>query len=96
MTFAVAEQLFASVTVTVYVPAARPDIVVLVVEPVIEPGFIVQLPAGKLVNTTLPVAVVQVGCVIVPTVGTEGVTGCELITILLVAAEVQFTEFVTV
>lgn len=43
--------------------------------PEIEPGLRVQLPAGKPFNTILPVATVQLGCVIVPTVGAEGVTG---------------------
>ena len=32
-------------------------------------------PAGKLLRTTLPVARVQVGCVIAPTTGFNGVTG---------------------
>jgi len=35
----------------------------------------VQLPEGKLLNTTLPVASAQVGCVMVPTTGAAGVTG---------------------
>ena len=35
-----------------------------------------QLPdAGKPLKATLPVAVLHVGCVIVPTVGAEGVAG---------------------
>jgi hypothetical protein len=49
-------------------------IVVVAVLPVMAPGLIVQLPAGKPFNTTLPVATVQEGCVIVPTVGAVGVT----------------------
>ena len=52
-------------------PAANEPIVVLVPVPVIDPGLIVQLPAGNPLNTTLPVAVEQVGCVIVPTVGAD-------------------------
>ena len=79
-----------------YVPATNAEIVVLTVFPLIEPGLIVQLPAGKPLNTTLPVATVQVGCVIVPTVGAVGVTGCALITTLADAEEVHPTEFVTV
>ena len=55
----------------------------------------VHEPDGKPFNTTIPPAV-QVGCVIVPTVGAEGVTGCALITTLPDATEVQPTEFVTV
>ena len=39
--------------------------------------------------TTLPVAVVHVGWVMVPTTGATGVTGCTLITILAEAAEIQ-------
>ena len=46
--------------------------VVLVPVPVIDPGLIVQVPDGKPLNTTLPVDTVQVGCVIVPTVGAVG------------------------
>ena len=46
--------------------------VVLVAEPEITPGLIVQLPAGKPLNITLPVAVAQVGCVIVPTASADG------------------------
>ena len=37
--------------------------------PVMTPGLMVQLPAGKPVNITLPVARVQVGCNMVPTIG---------------------------
>ena len=43
--------------------------------PAIAPGLIVQFPAGKPPRTTLPVATVHVGCVIVPTVGADGVEG---------------------
>ena len=57
------------------VPVGKPDIVVLAVEPAIDPGLIVQLPAGKPLNTTLPVADAHVGCVIVPTTGAVGVAG---------------------
>ena len=68
----------------------------LAVEPAIPPGFMVQFPEGKPLKTTLPVAVAQVGWVIVPTDGTEGVTGCVLITTLAEAAEVHPKELVTV
>ena len=60
------------------------------------PGLIVQLPAGKSINITLPVAVEQVGCVIVPTIGADGVTGCAPITTLAEAGEVHPAALVTV
>jgi hypothetical protein len=60
-----------------------------------EPGFIIQLPAGKPVSITLPVETEQVGCVIVPTVGAAGVTGCALMVTLDVAGEKHPTEFCT-
>jgi hypothetical protein len=46
--------------------------VVLVPDPDIDPGLIVQLPEGRPLNSTLPVATAHVGCVIVPTIGAEG------------------------
>ena len=56
----------------------------------------VQVPeAGKPLKTTLPVATVQVGCVIFPIVGAVWV-GCALITTLPDAGEVQPDVFVTV
>ena len=60
------------------------------------PGLIVQVPAGKPFNTTLPVATVQVGWVMVPTVGAVGVAGCALITTLAEAGDVQPAALVTV
>jgi hypothetical protein len=51
----------AVVTVKLYVPVARPEIVVLVPVPEIDPGLIVQLPAGNPLRTTLPVARAHVG-----------------------------------
>ena len=54
-------------------PAANPEITALEPVPAIAPGLIVQLPAGKLFNTTDPVTTVQVGWVIAPTAGTAGV-----------------------
>jgi hypothetical protein len=59
------------------VPAARPEIVVLVPVPVvvIPPGVqvSVHIPVdGKPLKTTLPVGIKQVGLVIVPTTGAEG------------------------
>ena len=67
-------------------------------EPVPEmlPGLIVQVPAGKPFRITLPVATVQVGWVMVPTVGAVGVVGCALITTLAEAGEVHPEALVTV
>ena len=74
------------VTVKLYLPAINPDSVVPAVDPVTAPGFIVQLPAGSPLRTTLPVAVVQVGWVITPTTGADGAPGAGLI-VKAVAAE---------
>jgi len=49
----------------------------------------VQFPAGKPFKTTLPVATLQVGCVIIPTAGAAGVAGCALITTFAEAGDVQ-------
>ena len=66
----------ALVTVKLYVPAASPEMVLVTVLPAIAPGLMVQLPVGRPLNSTLPVATEQVGWVIVPTVGANGVAGC--------------------
>ena len=47
----------------------------MVVFPEMFPGFSVQLPAGRPLKRTLPVATIQVGCVIELTAGADGVTG---------------------
>ena len=92
----------AFVTVKVYVvPAVNPVKFPVVPEPVIvaPPGeaVTVQDPeAGNPLNATLPVATLQVGCVIVPIIGVEGVTGCVFIMAFEEATEVQPVEFVTV
>ena len=50
------------VTVKLYVvPAVKPEMVAVVPVPATVPGLIVQLPAGRPLSTTLPVAVAQVG-----------------------------------
>jgi hypothetical protein len=67
-----------------------------VVEPAIAPGLIVQLPAGRPVNNTLPVATAQVGCVMVPTVGAVGALGTVFMTTLFDGKEVHPAELVTV
>jgi hypothetical protein len=84
------------VTVKLYVPAFKPDIVVLTVEPGIAPGLIVQVPVGSPLKTTLPVATAQVGWVIMPIVGADGVAGCALMTILADGTDIQPDELVTV
>ena len=53
----------------------NPVSVVLDVDPLMLPGLMVHVPEGKPLNTTLPVGTVQVGCVMVPTIGADGVTG---------------------
>jgi hypothetical protein len=64
------------VTVKLYVPAAKPVMVLLVPEPVTAPGFMVQVPVvGSPLKTTLPVELAHVGWVIVPTTGAVGVAG---------------------
>ena len=62
-TFAEADEVHPKLLVTVklYVPVNKLFMVVFVVFPFIPPGLIVQFPAGKLLNTTDPVATVQVG-----------------------------------
>ena len=62
----------------------------VVVEPVplIAPGLIVQVPDGSPFNTTLPVAVEQVGWVIEPAVGADGAPGAVL-TVNMVDGETQ-------
>ena len=69
---------------------------VLIPVPDMAPGLIVQLPAGKPVNSTLPVGSAHVGCVIVPTAGAEGVAGCALITTFADAGETHPAALVTV
>jgi hypothetical protein len=71
-----------------------PDPVVVTV-----PGSLVSVhvPAdGRLLSTTLPVATVHVGGVIVPTDGADGVKGWAGITTAVEAAEIQPSELVTV
>jgi hypothetical protein len=64
--------------------------------PAIAPGFIIQLPAGKPFNITLPVASAHVGWVRVPTTGAVGVAGAALMTTLTDAADIQPDIFDTV
>ena len=55
----------------------------------------IQQPEGNPFNTTLPVATVQVGWVMVPTVGVVGVNGCAFITTLADAGDVHPEALVT-
>ena len=69
----------------------------LVPVPEIAPGLMVQVPvAGKPFNIALPVAIAQVGCVIVPGVGADGDAGCALMTMLAEGGEIHPAAFVTV
>jgi hypothetical protein len=67
------------VTVKEWEPGFRPEIVVLVPEPLVAlpPGkrFRIQLPEGRPVICTLPVFNEHVGCVIVPMAGDAGAVG---------------------
>ena len=71
--------------------------VVEVSVPVIAPGLIVHVPvAGNPFKTTLPVALVQVGCVIVPIVGALFAKGCALMTTFAEGEEIHPLALVTV
>jgi hypothetical protein len=87
-------QFEALVTVNVYVPAGKPVTVVVAPVPVVvtPPGLRVNVHVpveGKPLNATLPVEIAQVGCVTVPTVGTEGVPSPILTVIFAVGDDVQ-------
>lgn len=62
------------------------------------PGFIVQVPVGNPFNCTLPVATVQVGCVIVPMVGAAGVVFTIMVTlpVMLLVQDVEVFVATTV
>lgn len=74
--------------------------VALVPVPVVvtAPGVLVkvQVPVdGKLLKTTLPVAKLQLGEMMVSTVGAVGVVGCVLISTLTDAPELHPAAFLT-
>ena len=82
------------------VPAVSPVMVLLVPLPdvVILPGVLVSIHvpvAGNPFKRTLPVVMVPVGCVIVPTLGAVGAEGWGLITILADNAEIHPVSLVT-
>jgi FtsP/CotA-like multicopper oxidase with cupredoxin domain len=81
----------AAVTLKLYVPGIRFEMVVVVPVPDKAPGLIVQFPvAGKPFNTTLPVvAEHEEGCVIVPNTGAVGGTGAGLMTISADACDIH-------
>ena len=76
--------------------AVKLDIVVLVVDPAIPPGLMVQLPDGNPLNATLPVDDAQVGCVMVPTTGAVGVAGWAFMVTFPDEGEVHPEAFETV
>ena len=65
------------VTLKLYVPGARFEIVVVVPVPATDPGLIIHVPvAGRPFNSTLPVVAIQEeGWVIVPIIGAVGAAG---------------------
>jgi hypothetical protein len=74
-------------------------VLVLVPVAVAPPGVLIKVHvpgAGRLLNTTLPVGTVHVGCVLVPTVGADGEAGTALMTILDEEKEVHPDASVTV
>ena len=88
-------------TVKVWVPVASPVMVVLtptlVVVAPLGMAVTVQVPVeGSPLNTTLPVATVQVGWVMAPITGAVGVRGWALINTVPEAREVQPSVFCTV
>jgi hypothetical protein len=93
-------QPFELVTVKVYVPGERPEMVV--VEPlpvtVLPPGLTVTVHGleGKPLKNTLPVATAQVGCVMVPITGAVGDEGGVGIVTSDDGDEVHPARFVTV
>jgi hypothetical protein len=87
----------ALVTLKLYVPGLRFEIVTLVPVPAIAPGLITQVPvSGRPVKTTLPVvAIHEDGWVIVPTIGAVGADGAGLITTLADSTDIQPATLVT-
>ena len=66
---------------------------------IVPPGVLVsvQVPVeGKPLISTLAVDTLQVGCVIVPASGADGIAGCASITISAEEGEVQPAALVTV
>jgi hypothetical protein len=94
-------QPVSDVTVKVYLPGERFDIVVLVPEPVVSvpPGCIVrvQFPdEGRLFRMTLPEGSLHEGCVIAPITGAAGTFNGAFIVIPDEGSDVQPSALVTV
>ncbi len=87
----------ALVTLKLYVPGLRFEIVVLEPVPAIAPGLITQVPApGRPFKTTLPVvAIHEEGWVIVPNIGAVGADGAGLITTLADSTDIHPDSLVT-
>ena len=82
------------VTVKLYDPGANPVTVNVVVVPVRFPGLIVQAPVGRPLSTTLPVETVQVGWVMVPTIGASGIALTVTVALELTELKPSFTTTV--
>ena len=87
----------ALVTLKLYVPGLRFDIVTLVPVPAIAPGLMIHVPvAGSPFNTTLPnVDIHEEGCVTVPIIGGVGAAGAGLITTLADSTDIHPASLVT-
>ena len=72
----------ALVTVKLWIPGVRFEMVAVVPFPAIAPGLMIQMPvAGKPLSITLPVvAIHEAGCETVPTIGAVGAAGAGLMT----------------
>jgi hypothetical protein len=81
----------APVTLKLYLPGRRFEMVVLVPDPVIPPGLIVQVPvSGNPFRTTPPVvAEHDAGCVMIPITGSVGADGAGLIITFADALEIH-------
>jgi hypothetical protein len=69
--------------------------VVLVPDPVVPPGFSVQVPDGRPFRVTLPVATEQLGCITDAIWGAGGVPGLLIITTSAVSIETHPASLVT-
>jgi hypothetical protein len=89
------------VTLKVKTPPPRFVIILLVPVPIVvaPPGKIVRTHEpvdGNALNNTLPVGISNVGCIIVPTAGADGVVGCTGITTFAEGTDKHPSAVVTV